>query len=233
MLKSRSGAAACLAAVLVGVLLGRLEADWLIGLLLGGGVLWLCWENFRWLRRASWAGPVILAGAGAPLRRIRLKGWTLAAFGGIGSAVWYRADLSPLLAMASILTAGWFYAVGSPPEFREQGVVFAGRLFRWNDIGSHAWRKSGCFLEVSARAGCEAAWIRARLPARPESKGAIESLLRRRSANLLTRGADATGTGNHLEGGGLGAGGGSSAGGGWVDGGEGSATGLSGQSGAD
>ena len=70
--------------MLAGSLLGRFEADWLVGLLLSAAVLWLGWENFRWLRRARWAGPIVLAEAGAPMRQFRWRGWALAVLGALG-----------------------------------------------------------------------------------------------------------------------------------------------------
>ena len=221
-------AATCVAPVLIGAFLSRNEFDWLIGLLLGAGVLYLGWANLRWLRRSRWAGPVLLARAGMPLARLRWKGWLLAALGGLGSIVWYRPDLSPLLAMDSILTAAWFYAVGSAPEFRERGIVFAGKLFRWSEIGSHSWGRDGRFLEVASRPVSDATWIRARLPARSESRRAVEALFEKAGAgsgNLRNRGVDATGSGS------LAHDGGSDGGGGWVDGGEGAAGGMPGEGG--
>ena len=223
-------AVTCLAPVLIGAFLSRNEFDWLIGLLLGAGVPYLGWAHLRWLRRSRWAGPIVLSRAGTPLARLRWKGWLLAAFGGLGSIVWYRPDLSPLLAMDSILTAAWFYAVGSAPEFREQGIVFAGKLFRWSEIGSHWWGRHGSFLEVSSRPASDATWIRARLPARSESRQAVEALFEKTGAgsgsgNLRNRGVDATGSGNLADDGGP------DGGGGRVGGGEGAAGGMPGEGG--
>ncbi len=108
---------------------------------------WLCTALVGWLEREKWGGPLLLD-ASLPWKdqhtRVILGLYLLTGML-INPIVLVRGTngahrLLGFMAATAIVATVWLVSsAGGKLEFRQRGIVWVGRLYRWNDVDSFEW----------------------------------------------------------------------------------------------